>query len=72
MTYENIGSALLILGAGFFYFTYNLNEWIVAAMIILAIATMTYPGFTKERKLQKEATLELTKAKTDYYRSKTK
>jgi small-conductance mechanosensitive channel len=71
MTYENIGSAILITAAGYFYFAYHLTEWLVVAMIILAVVTMTYPGFTKERKKQLEATLELTKAKTEYYRRKT-
>ena len=72
MTYENIGSAILITAAGYFYFVYHLNEWLVIAMVILAIATMTYPGFTKERKKKMEAEIKLLEARTEYYRSKTK
>ena len=70
MTYENIGSAILISAIGYFYFVYHLSEWIALAGIILAVLTMTYPGFTKERKKKMDAELRLIEAKTEYYRRK--
>jgi small-conductance mechanosensitive channel len=71
MTYENIGSAILITAAGYFYFVYHLNEWAVLGMILLAVLTITYPGFTKERKKYFEAKIRMLEAQAEYYRRKT-
>jgi hypothetical protein len=72
MTYENIGSAIIIIGVGYLYFVYQLTAWLAIAAIILAIVTMTYPGFTKERKKKMDAEIKLIEARIEYYRSKTK
>lgn len=67
MTNNNIGQALLVIAATYFYFVYQLNEWFVALAVIFAAATWTYPGFSKERKQLLEAQIEMLKAKTKYY-----
>ncbi|MFA5714760.1 MAG: hypothetical protein WC998_03400 [Candidatus Paceibacterota bacterium] len=68
--YSNLGQALLIIAAVYFYFTFNLNEWVVFGMIALAVLSWVYPGFSKERKKYIEAQIELLKVKTEYYRRK--
>jgi hypothetical protein len=70
MTNNNIGQALLIIAALYFYYTINLHWVIVLAMCLLATLTWTYPGFSKERKRLIDAQVETLRAKAAYYRSK--
>jgi hypothetical protein len=68
-TNENIGAALIIIAAGFFYFNYHLNEWLTVGMLILGLLTWVSVSTDKD---VKNLQLELIKAKIAYYKSKTK
>jgi len=65
----NVGSAILILGIIYFGLNYGWT-WYFYFFIGLAIATWSYHGFSDERKEYFKSQIELTKAKTDYYKRK--
>ena len=47
----NTGAAILMLGIGYFYFTYNLHPLFLLTLA-LPILTWVIPGFESERKEQ--------------------
>ena len=71
MTEYNIGSAILILGCLYFGYS-NGFEWWLIGLVLLACATWAYPGFSKERKELVKSQINLNKAKTEYYREKSR
>lgn len=66
----NVANALLIIGIGYLYLVYGLDQWIATAGIILAVISWSYHGFTDERKKYFKAQIALLEAKTEYYRRK--
>ncbi len=65
----NIGAAILLVAMSYFGFTYGFSWWIDALMV-LAVITWGYYGFSDERNAVFKAKVCLYEAKADYYRRK--
>ena len=66
---ENIGPAILIVAAVYFFYILHIPDWAAGLMVILAMITWVWVFTDKEAK---NLQLELIRAKISYYRSKTK
>lgn len=67
---NNIGNAILILGAIYLYIAYKLDAMITFFLCIVGLATWVYIGFTKERETLFKAKIRLLEAKARYYEKK--
>lgn len=63
----NIANVVLILGVGYLYLVYQLDFTVTILALILAVASWSYHGFSKERKKFYEARNKLLEAKAAYY-----
>jgi len=64
---NNVGNAILILGAIYLHFVHGLDPVITILLCIMGLATWVYAGFTKERERLFKAKIRLLEAKAEYY-----
>lgn len=65
----NLANVVLLIACMYFGFTYGFAWWIIVLMI-LALISWAYYGFTKERKRLLEAQIRLYEAEAEYYERK--
>lgn len=65
----NIANVILIISCIYFGLNYSW-AWYLYLFFGLAIGSWSYHAFSNERKEYLKSQIELTKAKTDYYRKK--
>jgi hypothetical protein len=67
----NTGAAILMLGIGYFYFTYNLHPLFLLTLA-LPVLTWVIPGFEKERELNYDLQNKKLREEIEYIKLKIK
>lgn len=65
---HNIGSAILIIGVLYLYQIYHINYYVSIFLIVVGLSTWSYYAWSSDRHKLLKAQIDLTQAKSEYYR----